>query len=249
MDREKNKDVRDEMMVAALSMAEDAYEATDESPIIAAELARIKDQLGSLEQAIGIVRRAVKKNPENSRLQNLLIRFEVENGDPRKALKVAVEAAKMDPTSWRIQRQIAKLRRQLKDNIATVRGHYEAALRHHKGDVNLVVEYGAYLFMQGLYEDAKKEFESLANLTISSQDRNRSRESWRGPDNSMVVFVGKIVKITGAKGTVLAIPQNFEALFWRSTATSLYREGDEVRFTVAFNAYGASARVLGRGIV
>ncbi len=246
IERAKDEELRDELTIASLSLLEDAYDATEESPIIASELAKVKQQLGSLDNALKIVRRAVAKSPKDARLQQLLIKFEEERGDPKAALKVAVEAARSDPTSWRIQRSIARLRRVLGENIQSVRGYYEAALRHHKGDVALMVELASYLFMQGLYEDAQKQFASTKNLSISPQERNKIRELWRDPNHRLVVFEGKVRRIAGAMGLIVTVPANFEAVFWRTTGTSLYREGDTVELNVGFSAQGAIARSIRR---
>jgi tetratricopeptide (TPR) repeat protein len=244
IERAKNKEEREELVVASLSLLEDAYEATQESPIIAGELAKVNDQVGSLDDALKIVKRAEKKNPTDMRLKQLLIRFSEEKGEPQEALKVAVEAAKTDPTSWRVQRSLARLRRKLKGTMQSIRGHYEAAIRHHKGDVGLVVELGAYLFIYGAFDEANKVFETVKNLTLSGIERNRIREMWRDVDNNVIVFEGKVKRLAGAKGIVVAVPENFEAFFWRGTGTSLLREGDDVRFSVGFNSQGAVARGL-----
>ena len=57
-------------------------------------------------------------------------------------------------------------------------------------------------------------------------------------------FEGKVKRLAGAIGVVVAVPENFEAFYWRTTGTSLLREGDDVRFTVGFNSQGAVARNL-----
>lgn len=244
IERSKDKEEREELVVTALSLLEDAYEATGESPIIAGELAKLNDQLGSLDNALAIVKRAASKNPVDMCLKQLLIKFSVEKGQPEEALKVAVEAAHADPTSWRIQRSLARFLKTLDAPVKSVRGHYEAAIRHQKGDVGLVVELGAYLFTKGEYEEATKVFATVRNLSLSGQERTKIRELWRGTDNKPLVFEGKVKRLAGAAGTVIAIPENFEAFFWRSTGTSLLREGNDVQFTVGFNALGALARNL-----
>ena len=244
IERSKNKDQKEELGIAALALLEDAYEATHESSMIAGELGKIKEQLGSLDKALDIVRRAEKKNPADMRLKQLLIKFSVENGDTKEALKVALEAAKADPTSWRTQRSIAQLLRNQNGNINAVRGHYEAAIRHHKGDISIVVELGAYLFTKGAFDDANKVFGSLKDLPMSAQERNQMRDLWRDPNGKPLVFEGKVKRIAGARGTVVAIPDNFEASFWRSTGTSLLREGNDVQFSVGFSSQGAFARNL-----
>lgn len=244
LEASKSKEQREELLVTALSLLEEAYDATDESPIIAGELAKLKNQLGSPDNALAIVRRAASKNPVDMRLKQLLIKLSVDKGQPEEALRVAVEAAHADPTSWRIQRSLARLRKTLNAPLKSVRGHYDAAIRHHKGDLGLVVELGAYLFTSGEYDEASKVFETIRNLSISGQERTQIREHWRAGDNKLITFEGKIKRLAGARGTVIAIPQNFEAFFWRSTGTSLLREGNDVQFTVGFNAMGAVARNL-----
>jgi len=242
IDRSRDRDERDEHTFSALALLEDANEATHESPMIAVELARMKQQLGSTGDAMEIVKRVAKKNPTDIRLKQLLIKFSIENGDPHEALKVAVEAAKADPTSWRIQRALGRLRRILDAPIESVRGHYEAAIRHHKGDVGLVVELGAYLFTKGAYEQGKLVFETVRNLSLNGQERNRIREVWKDDSNVQKVFEGRISRLAGAIGIVTAIPDNFEAIFWRTTGTSLLRERNSVEFTVGFSTQGAIAR-------
>ena len=215
------------------------------TPIIAAELAKVKNQLGSIDNALDIVKRVSKRNPSDIRLKQLLIRFSVEKGQqPEEALKVAIEAAKADPTSWRIQRSLARLRKTLKAPLESVRGHYEAAIRHHKADVGLVVELGAYLFSKGAHEEGKQVFEKIRNLSLSGQERNRIREVWLDADGRPIVFDGRVSRLAGAIGFVLAIPENFEAFFWRSTGTSLLREHNNVQFSVGFNTQGAVARSI-----
>jgi tetratricopeptide (TPR) repeat protein len=242
IDRSRDRDERDEHTFSALALLEDANEATQESPMIAGELARMKEQLGSLGEALEIVKRVARKNPADIRLKQLLIKFSVENGEPQEALKVAVDAAKADPTSWRIQRSLARIRRTLNAPMESVRGHYEAAIRHHKGDVGLVVELGAYLFTKGGHEQAKPVFETVRNLSLSGQDRNKIREIWKDDSNKPKVFEGRITRLAGAIGIVTAVPDNFEAIFWRNTGTSLLRERNNVEFTVGFTTIGAIAR-------
>jgi tetratricopeptide (TPR) repeat protein len=242
IDRSSDKDEREEHALSALALLEDAYEATSESSMIAGELAKAKEQLGSLTDALGVLRRAAKKNPGDIRLKQLLVEFSVEKGEPEEALKIAVDAAKADPTSWRIQRSLARLRRALDAPLESVRGHYEAAIRHHKGDIGLVVELGSYLFMKGAHDDSKRVFETIRNLSLSGQERNRIRFTWKDKDNGTIVFEGRVARLAGALGTIVAIPENFHASFWRSTGTSLLRERDNVKFTVGFSTQGAIAR-------
>jgi Tfp pilus assembly protein PilF len=127
-------------------------------------------EMGERHNSLGL--RGDQPEPQKSRSRYNLISYEtpslksgftskriqkaiailLDKGWAEEALKVAVEAAKTDPTSWRTQRSLARLRRKLKGTTQSIKGHYEAAIRHHKGDVGLVVELGAYLFSSGAFE-------------------------------------------------------------------------------------------------
>ena len=82
-----------------------------------------------------------------------------------------------------------QLLRSQNGNSNSVRGHYEAAIRHHKGDVGLVVELGAYLLTKGAYEDANKVFGTLRDRSLSAQERNQMRDIWRDNNGKPLVFV------------------------------------------------------------
>jgi hypothetical protein len=51
--------------------------------------------------------------------------------------------------------------------------------------------------------------------------------------------------IRGGTATALAIPENFEAFFWRTeTWIAQLAENDSIEFQVGFNGLGPSAKVL-----
>lgn len=229
----------------ALSFLEEAYEATGESSVIVTQLALQRDQLGTTEDAIEILKDALGKDPTNTRLRDLWIRFEMEKGRLNEALEIALEGTRHDPTSWRLQRYIARLRQRFGAPTSAVKGHYEAAIRHHKGDIAILVELATYLFMQGQYSDAKAVFIQARNLPASSEDKQMIRETWQDNAGRPMRFFGKVQSIRGAAVYALAIPQNFEVFFWRNhTDLSELREGDSISFYVGFNAFGATALII-----
>lgn len=244
INREKDPKAKGVLMATSLALLMEAYEETNESTMIAGELAKVRTQLGSQDEGIEIVKQAIARKPGDSRLRDLLIRFVHEGGDSPQALTIAIEGAKLDPTNWRIQRWLARLRKEGTENVNAVKGHYEAAIRHHKGDVGLMVEYASYLFMRLLLPEAKLAFEALKGLSISTQERRQIRERWKQADGTPMIFTGRVQRYSGARGTVLAIPDNFEAFFWRLDGIGAAREGETVRFTVGFSAQGAEAKLL-----
>ncbi len=191
-----------------------------------------------------MLRVALEKDPTNTRLRDLWIRFEIERKDPAEALKLALEGAKYDPTSWRIQRYIARLKQASGESIEAVKGHYEAAIRHHRGDVALMVELGAYLFMNGLYSEANKIFSQARDLPLSTFEKKKIRERWTDADKNDIIFSGKVEAIRGFSAYAIAIPNNFEVFFRRFGNLLELHEGDPVSFTVGFNAFGTIAHVL-----
>ena len=119
-------------------------------------IGRLRKQLGSIDEGINIVKEALQKKPTESRLRDLLISFLNDKGEHDAALTVAIEGARLDPTSWRIQRWLARLRQHGQEVVNAVRGNYDAAIRHHKGDVGVLVEYASYLFRKLLLGDASR---------------------------------------------------------------------------------------------
>jgi tetratricopeptide (TPR) repeat protein len=244
IDREKDANEKRILTATALSLLTDAYDETNESEKIAGELAKIRSQLGTVQDGINIVRQALDKKPSDARLRDLLIRFMSEQEQYPSALDVAREGARLDPTSWRLQRWLARLRQHTGGEINAIKGNYQAAIRHHKGDLGLMVEYAAFLFKSLLLDEAKAAFHDVSALSMSSQDRRRVRDRWLDADGSPVVFTGKIQPFKGAKGVILAVPENFEVSFWRTfEPTKGLREGESVRFQVGFTANGPEAKI------
>jgi tetratricopeptide (TPR) repeat protein len=228
-----------------LALLEEAYEATYQSPIIAGLLADHREALGDPDHAIGILKSALEKKPNDTRLRDLLIQFEQEKGNFEAALKIAQRGIGYDPTSWRLQRHAARLMAVLNKPTNAIRGHYEAAVRHRKADVSLAVELGAFLFKHGLWPDAADVFSRTRDLPIPTTEKRQIREWWMGVDYQRRVFSGKVKQIRSATATAIAIPENFDAFFWRTNPTVAgLREGDAVRFHVGFNAFGPIARIL-----
>ncbi len=82
-------------------------------------------------------------------------------------------------------------------------------------------------------------------MAVDSQERRKIRERWKDADGNERVFSGRVKSVRGAAARVMAIPDNFEASFWRTRPElSDLRMGDPVRFHVRFNAQGPVARVL-----
>jgi Flp pilus assembly protein TadD len=228
-----------------LSLLEEAYEATEESNLIANALAQARNQMGDTNDAVDIVRAGLMAHPTDNRLRDLWIRLEVEKGHPDEALRIAEEGVIVDPTSWRMQRHIARLKRTLGEHLDAVVGHYEAAIRHHRADISLLVELGAYLFINRRYSQANQAFAQARDLAMDSLERRKFRELWTDSEDNRVVFSGRVNSIHGSRAWAMAIPENFEAFFWRTRPElSALREGDPVAFYVKFNAYGPSAFIL-----
>ena len=242
--REKVTAAKDVLIATSLALLMEGYEETGESEMLAGELGRVRTQLGSPEEGITIVTEALERKPGDARLRDLLIRFVVDSGDPERAKTIAIEGAKLNPTNWRLQRWLARLRQIGTENINAVRGHYEAAIRHHKGDVALMVEHAAYLFRKLLLPEANIAFSEVKALSISTQERRIMRERWKNGDGTPRIFTGKVERYSGARGTVLSVPENFRASFWRTDGPAAPAENETVRFSVGFSAQGAEAKLM-----
>lgn len=247
IERESDPEKRSLLQASVLSTLEDAYEATGESPIIGSELAFQKNQLGTSDVAIQILKAGLDKKPSDNRIRDVYIRIELERGNLTQALKLALDGAKLDPTSWRLQRHIARIKRQLNEPIEAVMGYYEAALRHRKGDLSLLVELGAFLFTHGRYLEANESFREAKEVRVPTQEKTRVRERWTGTNGKEIVFRGKVKTIRGAAAWAIAIPQNFEVFFWRTREDlSSLVERDQIQFVVRFNGMGPIAAEISK---
>jgi tetratricopeptide (TPR) repeat protein len=245
LSREFDYSRRRSIQAEILSLLEEAYESTNESDVIAGELAKEKDNIGSTQEALDVLREGLTKKPTNDRLRGLLVRMQADLGKTEEALKVALEGERLDPTAWRIQRQIARLKRTLEHPNEAIKGYYEAAMRHNQGDPELLAEYGAFLMMTGQLSEAAEVFERGRQLKITTAERNAIREYWLDNGRERKTFSGKVAEIRGAVGFVVAIPENFRAMYWRTRSGRLadLKRGDAVRFQVAFTAQGPRAEV------
>lgn len=245
IDREEDLDRKKLLQASELSLLEEAYETTEGSSIVASTLAASRERMGDSEDAIEIIKAGLDNNPNDSRLRDLWIRLEIQKQRPTVALEIAVEGARIDPTSWRTQRNIARLKKDFGEHVDAVKGHYEAAIRHNRGNISLLVELGAYLFINGRYMDAHSVFSQADNIAVNSQERRKTRERWKDSEGKERVFSGRVKSIKGPAARAMAIPDNFEAAFWRSRSElSELREGDPIKFSVRFNAQGPAAHVI-----
>jgi hypothetical protein len=228
----------------ALAVLEEGYEATLKSSIVANELAQQKRLLGSSEDAKSLLRTAMKQKPTDERLRDMLVLFEIESGNDKDAMRIAIEGAKLNPTSWRFQIHLARLKRRKKAATEAIKGHYQSALRNRKGDLFLLVEYGSFLFIEGLYTEARTIFEQAKFLPISGQEKRNILVWWKDDEGKDRVFGGRIKSIQGPGAWVQAVPDNFDVFFWRVHALGNLKQGDNVRFKVGFNALGPYAMIL-----
>lgn len=242
IDDETSVDRRALLKANALSLLEEAYEVTDESPIIGVLLAEFREELGKPKEAILILKAALEKKPGDSRLRDLLIQFIMDQGRFAEALKIALDGVQFDPTSWRLHRHAARLMKVLDKPVDSVKGHYEAAVRNRKGDMSLAVELGAFLFIAGRSSEATIVFSQAKDLPVPAYEKRRPREWWKDSKGQRKVFSGTVKVLKGPTALALAVPENFQAFFW-TTRTELaeLREGDAISFNVGFNAFGAIA--------
>jgi len=243
-DDELNAEKRKRKQAEVIALLREAYEATSENPVIATPLAREEQQLGDREQVLQILHSAITADPSDTRIRDLLIQYTIETGELSEALTIAYDGAKYDATSWRLQRHIARILSSLNRPVASVKGHYQTAIRHRRGDINLLVEYGAFLFEHGEINESTSVFNEARALPISATERKLHRRHWKGPDGRRRTFTGRIRAIRGGVATLQAIPDNFEVTFWMNNERfSSFRVGQNLPFMVAYNAYGPNALI------
>lgn len=96
--------------------------------------------------------------------------------------------------------------------------------------------------MSGHYGEANDMFYQLRQQAIPYQERNRVREVWKDTSGGERIFDGKVGHSSGAIGRIIAVPDNFVAVYYRTTPKlEDLRENQPVRFKVRFSAKGAMA--------
>ena len=247
LELEADSKKRDLLHATMLSLLEEAFEATNESPMIAGVLAEQRERMGEPEQALKTLMDALILKPEDTRLRDMLLTFLAEAGKEEEGLKIALAGIKFDPNSWRLQRHAARFMINREYPVNAIQSAYEAALRHKKDDIGLYVEFGAFLFMNGLRDIAKDVFEDARKVTTYNNEKRNIKRWWKDTKGARCVFSGKVKSLQGASAYVLAVPTNFEAFFWRTESwLAELREGDPVQFQIGFNAFGPNAHILVR---
>ena len=239
--KETDTTLKEKLIAETHSLIEEAEDLVNETDMIATLVAEESNFLKTNEQTINFLYKALEFNPENDRLRDGIIRKEIKRGNLKVAMELAKYAANQDASAWRFNRHIAQLMQKLKYPVDAVRQHYEAAIRHNKGNLHLLIEYAAYLFKTSFYEEAKKKFSECRDFNVSAQELNSKREHWKD-ENGLITFHGKVHRLTGSTGIIKAIPQNFEVMYWRNTDKHiLLKEDQKLSFQVYFNAKGANA--------
>jgi len=241
IEEESDQQKKEMLEAEAIALLEEGFEITSGSNIVAAELALQHKTLGDIGRAKKILEGAIKQKPEDTRLRDILIKI-LRKTDPKIALKIALDGIKLDPTAWRLMRHAARISGDLKEAPSKIEGFYESAIRYKKGDISLLVEYGAFLFIKTAFSEAKKMFDQAKQLDVPGYEKKKIREYWTNNQGDKITFKGTIVNFAGAGALVRAIPENFEAFFFRTMPYLMeLKINDKVSFKVGFNAWGAYA--------
>jgi len=254
MNEEPSADRRMVLQAEILSVLETGSEETDESPVLQGEMAKEQKSLGEISDAIATLEATLNRQPSNERIANLLIQFLIQQSQKDKTLRasnlakakeVANKGIAHSPNSWRLHKHMARLL--VEQGVAhdIVTEHYRAAIRSNQKEVSLYVEMAAYLFKEGDHEGAKKVFMQADQLPINSQAKHKIYHWFVDERGYRRKFAGKVSQIAGAGGFVIAVPENFQAYFWRRTGdTASLAKGDSVGFYVGFNCRGAVAKII-----
>ncbi len=253
LSQESSEDRKVLIRADILSILETARESTENDPVIEQEIAREQKMMGELDDAIRTLEAALERQPRNERVASLLVTFlrkkalsDPANGQYArdKALEVAMRSVVHAPTSWRLHAQLAWLHAEKGSDVDAVVQSYEAAIRNNRKEPRLYVELAAYLFKRGEYARAEAVFARANGLPITSQAKHRIYEWFTSETGKRREFYGRVERMSGAGAFVRAIPENFEAFFWRKSGDiAMLVKGDEVKFCVGFNCREAVAEI------
>jgi hypothetical protein len=183
----------------------------------------------------------LSKKPNDSRARDHLSRLLLDAGTLPEAAEVIGTGLKLDPTSWRLHRNHARLLELQGAKPEIVKATYDTAIRYRQGDSELLIEYGAFLFRLGEYKRAAAKF---ADAHAAELQKRRSGRPyvWRDGGRQRRLFRGNVQSISGNMAFVVAAPEGFNARFWRADPRAqTLKQGDLVEFTVQFNSMGPEA--------
>lgn len=247
LERERNDVKRRALLLEAISLLEQGKELHEDSSVLEREYAKLKDELGEKKEAVKSLEEALKDNPGNSRVRDLYITFLVELDRIDEALSAARKGVKYSPTEWRLHRHIARLLIRKEAPESSVIEQYKSAIRTNRHDIGLLVELGGYLFTIRKEEQAIEYFQKSFSIAQNAHEKQKIRCWWTDLDGNRKEFVGRVSQIKGGGAFVQAIPENFEAFYWRQYGVNAdLVKGDRIRFMVGFNTYGSRGRILGK---
>lgn len=123
-------------------------------------LARVEVARGAADAAIARVQDAVRQDPANALVENLLGELYLEQRDPTRAADAFNRAIEVDPHTWVPHRNLAKVRLIANDPAAAI-AEYEAALKIAPTESRLVVEVTSLYEKQGRVDDAIARYDAL----------------------------------------------------------------------------------------
>jgi len=100
--------------------------------------------------------------------------------------------------------------------------------------------------MNGQIAAANDVFDEIRNSKAFVEEKRQIREWWNDQESGRpLVFEGVVKKIRAGTAYALAVPDNFEAFFWRTESwIAELREESPIRFQVGFNGMGPVARLI-----
>ena len=131
---ETNTEKRQALQLETLALLETAREELDQPEVLEREYARLKSELGSRDEAIQILRKALSRSPSNTRVRDLLVRFLIEADKLDEALGATRTGLKHAPTDWQLYRHAARILDRQNAPSNAVRENYDAAIRYNKKD-------------------------------------------------------------------------------------------------------------------
>jgi len=246
---EKSPKSRQELQLETLALLETAREEANQPEVVEREYAQLRSDLGDREGAIRALSVAVSGNPKNPRIRDLLVRFLVEASELDPALDIARTGIKYAPTEWRLYRHIGRILDLQGASTKSVRENYEAAVRYNRRSTDVLVEYGGFLFRRSEYPDASEIFKRANTLAETGSDKSRIRYWWKDERGRKLRFSGRVIRLGGSIGFVEAIPEGFEAAYWRHHGINQgLAENSEVQFSVGFSTFGARANIVRRNM-
>lgn len=224
-------------------IADGILHATEKTELYALR-GSLQAKSGQLAEAEKTFNASLQQRPDQPGVRRLYVHLLLDQSRLEDAIKVAEVGTRrdsLDPKSHHLHAIALAAANRPFDQVTA---QFHLATEPRSSQYLGGVDYAAYLMLHGHDEEARAEFDQLANLEIERREKTRPRRPAFAPVDSLQ-FRGRIVKIVDHPwrrfGFIQLAGHSLDVFFDYTRVAHVVRENDEVDFNLRFNCHGPVA--------